>query len=167
MRPLTEAQIRACFINVSKRERATMAMPGDLAEIDWDTRDYLGWRDVKLANTGYVVAWIDDEPVGLLMQKTDAKPRARAQCSWCSDIELPNDVLFFATKRAGAAGRRGDTIGTLVCEGFQCSRNVRKLPPSAYLGFDREAARQSRIAALRENVDRFVRDARDERDERG
>jgi hypothetical protein len=38
---------------------------------------------------------------------------------------------------------------------------VRKLPPLAYPGFDREAARERRIVALRENVVNFVRDIRD------
>jgi len=164
MRPLTEAQIRASFINTSKRERANVTLPAGPGDIDWESLDYLGWRDPKLARVGYLVTWIDDEPVGLSLQKSDIRPRTRAQCSWCADIHLPNDVVFYATKRVGAAGRRGDTVGTLICEHFECSINVRKLPPSAYLGFDREAARQSRILALQENVDRFVRDVQQGRD---
>lgn len=163
MRPLDETLIRGSFINASKRERAAATMPAELADLDWDAHDYLGWRDAKLPNVSYVVAWVDDQPVGLHLRRTDARPRNRAQCSWCADIHLPNDVVFYATRRAGAAGRRGDTIGTLICEHFECSANVRKLPPSAYLGFDREAARDSRITALQENVERFFRDAREDR----
>jgi hypothetical protein len=75
-------------------------------------------------------------------------------------VTLPNDVVFFAAKRAGAAGRNGNTVGTLVCERFECSTNVRKPPPPAYLGYDIEAARRRRIDALRENVRRFAEDLR-------
>ncbi len=151
-------------MNASKRERAAVRLPADFATLDWDALDYLGWRDLKTPNVGYVVTWIDDDPVGLRLQRADARPRSRAQCSWCADVRLPNDVVLYTTKRAGAAGRRGDTLGTLICEDFQCSRNVRRLAPSAYVGFDREAARQTRIVMLQEHVDRFARDASGERD---
>ncbi|MFE1646736.1 FBP domain-containing protein [Microbacterium sp. P01] len=160
MRIFTEAQVRASFLNASRSERKNIALPADFDELDFGTRDYLGWRDPKLPNVSYIVADIDDEPVGLLLRQTDSRARSRPQCSWCADVQLPNDVVFYTTKRAGDAGRRGDTVGTLICENFECSRNVRILPPSAYLGFDREAARDRRIDALRKHVEGFVRDVR-------
>ena len=61
-----------------------------------------------------------------------------------------------STRRAGQAGRNGDTLGTLVCANFECSSNVRKLPPMAYIGFDVEAARQKRIAGLQERSAAFA-----------
>ncbi|HEV7949555.1 MAG TPA: FBP domain-containing protein, partial [Glaciihabitans sp.] len=73
----------------------------------------------------------------------------RAQCTWCQDVKLPNDVIFYSARRAGAAGRNGNTIGTLICDSFQCSANVRVTPPMAYLGFDVDAARHDRIEMLR------------------
>ena len=69
--------------------------------------------------------------------------------------------MFFSARRAGKAGRNGDTVGTLLCENFECSANVRRPMPPAYLGFDVKAARLRRIEALRANVDRFARDIRD------
>ena len=57
--------------------------------------------------------------------------------------------------------RNGDTVGTLACADFECSANVRKRPPVAYIGFDVEAARHQRIEALRRNVSGFVREVRD------
>jgi hypothetical protein len=163
MLPLTEARIRVSFINASRSERTNVLVPTDLEEIAWDRLDFLGWRDRKLAHVGYVVTELDDGPVGLILREADTKTRSRPQCSWCNDVELPNDVVLFTAKRVGDAGRRGDTVGTLVCANFECSRNVRKLPPSAYLGFDREAARDRRIEALRENVTNFVSALRDGR----
>jgi hypothetical protein len=160
MRPLTDATIRASFVNASRSERKNLLLPPAFDELVWDDLDFFGWRDPQQPKAGYVVAEVDGEPVGILLRQTDARARARPQCSWCADVRLPNDVVFYAAKRAGDAGRRGNTVGTLVCEDFQCSRNVRALPPLAYQGFDREAARDRRIEALRAHVDGFVRDVR-------
>ncbi|MFF2272151.1 FBP domain-containing protein [Agromyces sp. NPDC058136] len=162
MLPITDAQIRASFINASVRERAALSLPADFARLDWDRRDFLGWRDRKLPNVGYVVAPIGGELVGVMLKRADGRLRSRPQCSWCEDVHLPNDVLFFVARRAGAAGRRGDTIGTLVCADFQCSANARKRPPVAYLGFDVEAARDRRVEALREHVVGFIREVAEE-----
>lgn len=159
MLSLTENAIRASFLNASQRERKAIPMP-DLDAVVWDDLDYLGWRDAKLTHVGYVVVPGDDGPVGILLREAEQRTRTRPQCAWCEDVTLPNDVVFFSARRAGAAGRNGNTIGTLVCEQFECSANVRKLPPLAYLGYDVEAARQRRIEALRVNVRRFADDLR-------
>lgn len=161
MLTLTDALIRASFLNASLRERKAVLLPADLDAVDWDRLDYLGWRDPKQPKTGYVVTEVEGEVAGVVLREADSRPRSRAQCAWCNDVELPNDVVLFSARRAGDAGRRGDTVGTLLCSAFECSRNVRRLPPSAYLGFDREAARDRRIEALRENVTAFVRSIRD------
>lgn len=158
MRPLTDAQIRASFVNASRSERKNLTLPAEFDGLAWDRLDFLGWRDPKLPQVGYVILDLDGEPTGLLLRQAEARARTRPQCSWCSDIHLPNEVVLYTAKRIGEAGRRGDTVGTLVCEDFECSKNVRKLPPSAYLGFDREAARDRRIDMLRANVGGFVRE---------
>ncbi len=174
MRPFTDAQIRASFINASLRERKAIILP-DLAAIAWEDLTYLGWRDPKLPNVGYVVVDLGGadrpagadgsggEPVGMLLRQTESRTRTRPQCTWCADVQLPNDVAMFSTRRAGDAGRRGDVIGSLVCENFECSANVRRTPVSAYLGYDVDAARQRRMDSLRANVESFARDVRGSR----
>ncbi|QAY72472.1 FBP domain-containing protein [Agromyces protaetiae] len=161
MHPITDAAIRASLVNATKRERTDLTLPKGFADLDFDRLDFLGWRDPKLPRQAYVVAEIDGEFVGAVLRLAEGKTRTRPQCSWCEDVHLPNDVVFYTAKRAGDAGRKGDTIGTLVCADFECSRNVRKLPAMAYTGFDREAARDRRVEALREHVTSFVRDIRD------
>ncbi|MEY9852875.1 hypothetical protein ABH923_002553 [Leifsonia sp. EB41] len=156
MLPVNEQQLRSSFVNASQRERKELTLP-DLANTRWDDLDYLGWRDRRNPNQGYVIAEVDGELVGVLLRKADGGVRSRPQCSWCEDVHLPNEVVFFIAKRAGAAGRNGNTLGTLVCAGFECSANVRKRPPLAYVGFDVEAARLQRMEALREHVTTFVR----------
>lgn len=155
MRQYSEKQIRSCFVNVSQRERAAIPVP-DVADLDWESLQFFGWRDPRNGQLGWVIVEDDDGLIGIAVRATDQKPRSRAQCSWCEDVTLPNDVVFFAARRAGAAGRAGGTVGTLACERFECTKNVRRLPPSAYLGFDREAARDRRVVALGEHVRGFV-----------
>lgn len=104
----------------------------------------------------YVAAEVDGRVRSVLLQPAEQRLAGRAQCSWCEDVTLRNDVQFFAARKAGPAGRNGDTIGTLVCSEFGCSRNVRMLPPLAYEGFDREAARDARIVRLGERVRAFL-----------
>ena len=103
MRPLTDAQIRASFLNASRSERKNLTLPTDLDTRDWESLDYLGIRDSKLPKLASVVIELDDEPVGILLRQTDARPLSRPQCSWCNDVQLPNDVVMFAAKRAGDA----------------------------------------------------------------
>lgn len=160
MHPLTEAQIRACFINASRREAATATLPV-LDDLDWDRLDYLGWRDRKAPLSAYVVVELDDGPVGVLLRSGDAgRVRRAAVCAWCEDIVVTDDVSSYVARRGGAAGRRGDTIGTLICTQFTCSRNVRRRPTRAEAGTDLDTTReqivQRRIAGLRERSARFV-----------
>lgn len=156
MLQLTEAAIRASFANATKRELNDLALPAGFAAITWDRFDYLGWRDSKFDRRAYVVAPVDGEPVGIVLKRADADPRTRAQCSWCQDVTLPNRVVIYAARRSGSAGRNGNTIATLLCENFECSANVRKAPPMAYIGFDVEAARNDRIAGLQARASAFA-----------
>jgi hypothetical protein len=156
MFPLDEKSIRASFVNASRKEVSDMTLPAEFAELDWDKVDYLGWRDRKIARRAYFVVHLDDGPVAVMLQQTEAAARKRAQCSWCQDVTLPNDVAFYSARRSGPEGRNGNTVGTLVCGNFECSANVRKLPAMAYIGFDAEAARLDRIDGLRVRAASFA-----------
>lgn len=156
MHALTADAVRASFVNASLRERKSLVVPDDLGTLPWRDLDYLGWRDARNPQLAYVVAALPDEPVGILLRQAERAPRSRAQCSWCEDTQLPNDVVFFSARRAGDAGRKGDTLGTLVCANFECSVNVRRRAPMSYVGFDVDAERERRIRALRDHVAAFA-----------
>ena len=156
MLSINEKNIREAFVNASRKEVTDITLPAGFAAIDWHKLDYLGWRDPKIARRSYVVAPVADGFVGVILRQAEAGPRSRAQCSWCQDITLPNDVVFYAARKSGAAGRKGDTVATLICQNFECSKNVRMLPPVAYLGYDVEAARLERIATLQERAAAFA-----------
>lgn len=175
MHPLTEPFIRASFINASRKEVKDMTLPDTIESLrtlsapgsfdsldalspdDWQRLDYLGWRDPKFVRRAYVVLpRLDGAPVGVALKQAEAAPRSRAMCNWCRDVRLPNDVVFWSAKRVGDAGRRGGTVGTLICRDFECSRNVRNDPPPAYEGYDVAAARVRRIEELQMKVAAFA-----------
>jgi hypothetical protein len=154
--PLTEREIRESFVNASRKEVSDLTLPPSFDETVWDDLDYLGWRDPKMARRSYIVVPVDGVPVGVVLRQAEASPRRRAQCTWCQDVTLPNDVVLYTAKRAGASGRNGNTVGTLICDEFQCSKNVRRILPPAFLGFDVDAAREERIVTLRVRAERFA-----------
>lgn len=161
MNPLTEKQIRAALLNASKREAAQATLP-DVATLDWEQLDYLGWRDRKAPLSAYVVLELDGEPTGMLLRAADVKTgraRAKGVCAWCEDVVVTDDVSLYVARRGGASGRNGNTIGTLICTEFVCSRNVRRKPTFTEAGNDpavRELIIGRRIAGLRERAARFV-----------
>ena len=163
MNPLTEKQIRASFVNATRRE-ATQATVPDLAELGWDRLDYLGWQDRRAPLSAYVVLELDGAPTGVLLRASAAPAsgrRRKALCAWCRDLASVGAMLYVA-RRGGASGRAGNTIGTLVCEDFSCSRNTRRPPTSAESGTGIQAIADQvvaeRIAGLRERSTQFVRE---------
>jgi hypothetical protein len=149
MLPLTEQSLRSSFVNASRKEIGDLVLPDSFGDVDWERLDYFGWRDPKYARRAYaIVPSLDGEPIGIMFRHPDGLTRSRPQCAWCQDVRLPNDVVLYTAKRSGKAGRNGNTVGTLICRDFECSRNVRNAPPPAYEGFDVEAARVRRIEDL-------------------
>lgn len=160
MHALTEKQIRTAFVNASRRE-ATQATLPDLDALDWDRLDYLGWRDRKAPLSAYVVLEVDGDPTGVLLRASDGtRTRRRAVCAWCEDVVVTDDVTLYVARRGGASGRRGNTIGTLICTDFLCSANVRRPPTRTEAGSDADELREQivarRVAGLRERSQRFV-----------
>lgn len=166
MQPLTDAQIRASFVNASKREIAQATLP-DLDSLKWDKLDALGWRDPKRPLLAYVIVEHEGSPVGAILRTAEpSKARRRMLCSWCQDIVTSDDAVLYVAKRAGAAGRKGNTIGTSICTEFSCSRNVRRTPTTSEVGSDdptdREAWTARRIATLRERSTHFIAEVLDQ-----
>lgn len=161
MHALTEKQIRASFVNASRKEAAQAALP-DLATRPWADLDYLGWTDRKAPLLAYVVLELDGALTGVRFRTPTAERGRRrhgALCTWCQDVRTTEAVLVVA-RRAGAAGRNGNTIGTLVCEGFDCSAHARWTPPrrdpdEATVAADLVAVAE-RVAGLRERAASFV-----------
>lgn len=158
MTPLTDAQIRASFVNASRRETTGANLP-DLATLRWDRLDYLGWRDRKAPLVAYVVTELAEGPTGIVMRAAEpgTGPRRRAMCAWCEDVVETEGVGLFTARRAGAAGRKGDSIGTLICGDFRCSANVRRTPTAAEAGSDIDEVRELIVAGRVDGLQRRSR----------
>ena len=163
VKPLTENEIRSSFVNASKREVAQASLP-DLGGLDWERLEYLGWRDTKRP-LGYAVVVIDEAPRGVILRAAPPATalggrRRSAICAWCEDPIETKDVSLYVAKRGGAAGRNGDTVGTLICTEFVCSSNVRRKPTFTELGSDDPLARElfieRRVEGLKQRCAKFV-----------
>ncbi|MDN6302986.1 MAG: FBP domain-containing protein [Brachybacterium sp.] len=160
MIPLTESQIRTSFVNASKGDAKRARLP-DLAAVDWDRLDLLGWQDAKRPTLHYVSLELDGEVATLMLRGAERPPAKKMLCSWCEDIVDGNRAAIFVAPLGGDAGRRGNTVGTSICADLGCSRNVRRAPAPyevrsqdpALLAYHQE----QKIAGLRERSSRFVR----------
>lgn len=163
MKPLTENEIRASFVNASRREAKQASLPTDLEGIGerWDRLDYLGWVDRSNPQRAYAVVPVDDEPVGFLLRASERTRRSSTMCAWCEDVFATTDVTLFVARRAGAAGRDGNSLGTLVHADFSCSGHVRRLPNGMEGGLDPLALVQRRVEELRTRSSAFARRVRD------
>jgi len=128
MKPLTESDIRASFVNLTPTEAERVVLPG-LHEVMWDEREYLGWRDPS-GPRGYVVMWRDDDIVGFMLRAAQTQGRGTAICSLCSTQQPGGQVTMFTAPRAGAAGRAGHSVGTHICADLACSMLIRITPPA-------------------------------------
>jgi hypothetical protein len=128
MKPLTESDIRGSLVNAGPDEAERMPLPG-LHEMVWDDREYLGWRDPSSPQRGYLVAWRDGSPVGMVLRASGTRLQAgSAICSLCNTPQPASQVTMFTAARAGEAGRRGDSVGTYICADLACSLLIRMVP---------------------------------------
>lgn len=159
MKPLDAAAIRASFVNASQGETERLPLPG-LHEMLWDDREYLGWRDAKARQRGYLVHWNGDIAIGIVLRASESrlKPGNSAMCSLCHTMQPASQVSLFTAPRAGQAGRDGNTIGTYICDDLACSHLIRILPPRQPMQIDPQELLVKRIATLTERVRAFTAD---------
>lgn len=160
MLPLTEDQIRNSFVNASKGDAKRAQLP-ELDAVPWDRLDYLGWQDPKRPRQHYVTLELDGAPATLLLRGAENPPAKKLLCAWCEDIVDGVRAASFVAPLGGESGRRGNTVGTVICADFRCSRNVRRAPSSFELRTEDPALlayhREQKIEGLRERSTAFVR----------
>jgi FBP C-terminal treble-clef zinc-finger len=148
---LTERQVRRSFVNCSRGEADGLTLPRDFAALDWADLALLGWRDPKAPLRGYLVLETDGGPVGLSVRAADTRMSVRtaAMCQLCETPRTGDAVSLFTARRAGEAGRNGNTVGVYICADLACSARVRTDIPAWLRERDPDEVVAERAAELR------------------
>jgi hypothetical protein len=127
VRPISKAEIQRALVNVTKSERTALGVPGDFADLDWETLDFYGWRDPKYPQRGYLVRQHGDSTTAVAVATSGGglAPGRKAMCAICRAVENSTGVALFTARRAGPAGRAGNTVGTYICAELDCSAKLR------------------------------------------
>ncbi|MBZ6170861.1 MULTISPECIES: FBP domain-containing protein [Streptomyces] len=127
MRALAEKDVRASFINCSKGEAKRLTVPRDLGERPWDDLDFLGWRDPGAPDRSYLVTDHDGRLTGVALRFQPARSGffQRSLCTLCLTSHPRGGVSLMTARKAGAAGRQGDSVGLYMCTDLACSLYLR------------------------------------------
>ncbi|MET8448122.1 FBP domain-containing protein [Streptomyces sp. NPDC005209] len=159
MRPLTEQAVRDSFVNCSKGEAKRLAVPRDLAERPWDDLDFLGWRDLGAPDRSYLVTEREGRPVGVSLRFPSSRRGFlhRSMCSVCLTTHPGGGVSLMTARKAGAAGREGNSVGLYMCTDLACSLYVRgrKVPRSG-MRFEESLTTEEQIARTAGNLSAFL-----------
>ncbi|WP_131098728.1 FBP domain-containing protein [Streptomonospora litoralis] len=134
MNPATESDIRASFVNCSKGEAKRLPVLRDLADLPWDDLDFLGWRDPAAPDRGYLVGEHGSRLVGVVLRSAARRTRdvtRRSLCSLCVTSHPAGGVELMSARKAGAAGRQGDSAGVHMCADLACPLYVRGIKSPA------------------------------------
>ncbi|GAA2259941.1 hypothetical protein GCM10010145_32480 [Streptomyces ruber] len=159
MRSLTERDIRASFVNCSKGEAKRLAVPRDLGERPWGDLDFLGWRDPGAPDRSYLVTERDDELVGVTLRFPSVKRGLlhRSLCSLCLTTHPGSGVSLMTARKAGAAGREGNSVGLYMCTDLACSLYIRgKKTPESGGRFEETLTQDEQIARTVGNLSSFL-----------
>ncbi|SDU62404.1 FBP domain-containing protein [Jiangella alkaliphila] len=161
MKPITEGDIRRSFVNCSKGEAQRLAVPRDLDEQPWGDLDFLGWRAPGAPDRGYLVAERDDGGlVGLTLRAAPKSARGfttRSMCSLCLTTHTSGGVSLMTARRAGEAGRQGNTVGQYLCADLACSLYVRGRKKSIVgAEIEETITVDEKVARARRNLATFV-----------
>ncbi|WP_139418167.1 FBP domain-containing protein [Agromyces laixinhei] len=160
MQALGEHDVRALFGNANSAELEALSLPVRFFVTEWAPLDAFGWRDPRTPSRGYLVTELEGRPVGIVLRaadRTGSRHRA-ALCNLCHTQQPADQVELFTARRAGAAGERGDSIGTYICADLACQETVRLGRPPAPSEVQPSAHELERIDGLARRTRAFVAD---------
>ncbi|GAA4081417.1 FBP domain-containing protein [Streptomyces shaanxiensis] len=159
MKSLTEQDIRNSFINCSKGEAKRLSVPRDLDERPWDDLDFLGWRDPGAPDRSYLVTERKGRPVGVTLRFPSSQRGFlhRSMCSLCLTTHPGGGVSLMTARKAGVAGREGNSVGVYMCTDLACSLYVRgKKSLESGTRFEESLTLEEQIARTAGNLAAFV-----------
>ncbi|KUO06443.1 FBP domain-containing protein [Streptomyces caeruleatus] len=159
MRPLTDPDIRNSFINCSKGEAKRLSLPRDLDERPWDDLDFLGWRDPGAPDRSYLVTEREGRAVGVTLRFPSSQRGFlhRSMCSLCLTTHRGGGVSLMTARKAGPAGREGNSVGLYMCTDLACSLYLRgKKVPDSGARFEESLTLEEQIARATGNLSAFL-----------
>jgi len=158
MTPMTADEIRGAFVNCSKGEAKRIGMP-NLDALPWGDLDFLGWRDPSGSQRAYVVVERSAGVVGLVLRQSassDRMVRRSAMCQLCVTPHSGDGVTMSVARKAGTAGKKGDSTGLYVCRDLACSLYIRGKKVSGVPRLRETISMEASVARCRRNLDQFV-----------
>ncbi|WP_104815522.1 FBP domain-containing protein [Kitasatospora sp. MMS16-BH015] len=161
MKPMTESEIRRSFVNCTQGEAKRLNIPRDLAELPWGDLDFLGWRDPSAPDRGHlVVPGAEGEPPVGIALRTSTGPRNathRGLCSICLTTHPGTGVHLMAARKAGTAGREGNSVGVYICADLACPLYARRLrKPQGVNAAQETLSNEERVARMMTRMAEFV-----------
>jgi hypothetical protein len=159
MRPVTERDIRTSFVNCTKGEATRLAVPRDLATRPWDDLDFLGWQDPASPERAYLVTESGDRLVGVALRRaaSSAGRIRRTMCALCLTTHPGGGVSLMTARKAGPAGRQGNSVGSYLCTDLACSLYLRGKKDAGLGGrFHESITLEEKIERTRANLAGFL-----------
>lgn len=148
--------------NATKGEASRMTLPAWVRDLDLDAvDDVLGWRDPKAPDRGVLLVPDSGGLVGIALRGGEKGVQKSAMCALCRTTHAAGRVELLVARRAGAAGRNGNTVGTYVCGDLACAQHVRVEKATAALRPEPGLTVDERRAGLRTRALEFVRSVLD------
>lgn len=158
MRPVTENDIRASFVNCTKGEAKRLNVPKDLATRPWDDLDFLGWQDPAAPDRAYLVTESGDKFVGVALRRASQAGRVRqAMCALCLTTHTAGGVSLMTARKAGKTGQQGNSVGSYMCTDLACSlylRGKKDVEPGARL--HESLTLEEKVARTMANLTKFL-----------
>ena len=127
---------------------------------EWAHLDAFAWRDPRIPARGYLVTELDGAPAGVVLRTagSSGSHHRAAICNLCHTQQPGDQVVLFSARRAGAAGARGDSVGTYMCSDLACQETVRLGRPAAPSEVLPSVHELERIEGLARRTRAFVED---------
>jgi hypothetical protein len=97
-----------------------------------------------------------EDVVGIVVRASDSGRARNGMCNICHTMQPGNQVALFGARKAGEAGRRGDSVGTYICADLSCHDNVRLAHPLAPNEIRAAGQVDMRLDGTRRRMEGFV-----------
>jgi hypothetical protein len=128
MHSISEAEIRGSFVNCSRGEASRIKLPVDFRDVPWADLDFFGWIDPSAPLRAAIVVSGDDGVRSVMLRKAQqvaGSAMRSGMCQVCLTSHTASGVSLFTAARAGASGRKGNSVGEYICSDLACSLYLR------------------------------------------